>query len=166
MASTGLKGKTNVVIALEHEKDLDLNTILDKLNISSGIDWSFGTGANQANLLWHDSRSTDDTGETLNIYDSGTLVTAFGDALTMAAIKLLYIENTHATLTLEVFGGAANDIPILADTSDILELPPGGILLWTCPTAAGIVTTANKNLKLASKTAGTITFKVAIMGLD
>ena len=47
-----------------------------------------------------------------------------------------------------------------------IELPPGGILLWTCPTAAGIDTTTNKNLLLASKTSGTITFDIVMIGLD
>lgn len=166
MTSTGLKGKTNVVIALENEKDLDLNTVLDSLKITASQEWTFGTGANQANLLWHDQRSTDDTGETINVYDGGSELNAFGEDLTMEAIKFLYIKNTHASLTLEVFGGASVDIPILADTSDILEIPPGGVLLWSCPTAAGIVTTTNKNLKLASKTSGTITFDIAMLGLD
>lgn len=164
--ATALAGKTNVVISLDHKKGIDLSTILDELKISSGVDWTFGTGANQANCLFHDARSTDDTGETLDIYASGTLKNAFGDALTMEAIKLLYIKNTHASLTLEVFGGASADVAILADTSDILEIPPGGIFLWICPTAAGIVTTTNKNIKLASKTSGTITFDIAAMGLD
>jgi len=166
MASSGLIGKSNVVIALRHTKDLDLNSVLDELKVDSGIDWSFGTGANAANVLFHDQRSTDATGETIDVYEGGAEETAFGDALTMEAIKLLYIKNTHASLTLEVFGGASADISILADTSDILEIPPGGMFLWTCPTAAGIVTTTNKNLKLASKTSGTITYDIAMLGLD
>lgn len=165
-SSTNLTGKSNIVISIENAKDLDLNTILDTLKISTGVDWSFGTGANQANLLFHDSDSTDDTGKTINVYDSGSLVTAFGDALTMEALKVLYVKNTHASLTLEVFGGASNDVDILADTSDILEIPPGGMFLFIDPSAAGLVTTSNKNIKFAAKTAGTITFDYAIMGLD
>lgn len=163
--TTNLKGKSNVVISLDGEKAIDLATTLDSLKISSGIDWSFGTGANQANLLFHDSDSTDDTGKTIDIY-AGSSKNAFGDTLTMEAIKLLYIKNTHATLTLKVFGGSSVDVAVLADPTDILEIPPGGIFLWVCPTAAGIVTTTNKNLKFASKTAGTITFDYALMGLD
>jgi hypothetical protein len=164
--TTDLTGRSACVINLDGKKALDLATTLDELKIDSNIDWTFGTGVNQANLLFHDRRSTDDTGETLDLYASGSLVNAFGDALTMEAIKLLYIKNTHATLTLEIFGGVSLDLLIVAATSDILELPPGGTFLWTCPTAAGIVTSTNKNLKLASKTAGTITYDVAALGLD
>ncbi len=164
--STNLTGNTSVVIHIKNQKSIDLNTILDTLNINTGIHWTFGTGANQANLLWHDSRSTDATGETINVYNGGTEKNAFGTALTMTAIKLLYIENTHATLTLEVLGGSSADVAICANNSDIIEVPPGGFLFWTCPTAAGIVTTTNKNIKLASKAAGTITFDIVLLGLD
>jgi len=164
--STGLVGNSNVVINIRNEKSLDLNTILDTLNINTGVSWTFGTGANQANLLWHDSRSTDDSGETINVYDGGTEVNAFGTALTMEAIKLLYVKNTHASLTLELFGGGSADIPICADPSDIVEIPPGGFFLWVCPTAAGIDVTTNKNLKLASKAAGTVTYDIVMLGLD
>jgi len=164
--STALTGNTNVVIQIQNEKALDLDTVLDTLNVNAGISWTYGTGANQANLLWHDSRSTDDTGETINVYDGGVEVTAFGGDLTMEAIKLLYIKNTHDTLTLRVGGAATAALGIFADISDIIEIPPGGFFLWTCPTAAGIDTTVNKNLKLAAKTAGTITYDIVMMGLD
>jgi len=165
-SATALAGKSNIVISLEHKKGIDLSTILDELKISCGVDWTFGTGANQANCLFHDSRSTDNTGETIDVYEGGVEKNAFGDALTMEAIKLLYVKNTHATLTLEVLGTATTAIGICADPSDIIEIPPGGFNLWACPTAAGIVTTTNMNLKFAAKTSGTITFDVAIMGLD
>lgn len=165
-SATDLAGKSNIVIALDHKKGIDLSSILDELKITGSQEWTFGTGANQANCLFHDQRSTDDTGETIDTYAGGVETNAFGAVLTMEAIKLLYVKNTHATLTLEILGTAVTAIGICADPSDIIELPPGGMLLWTCPTAAGIVTTTNKNLKFAAKTAGTITFDVAIMGLD
>jgi len=144
--STGLVGNSNVLINLRQEKDYDLDTGLDPLIVNTGVNWSFGTGANQANLLWHNSRSTDDTGETINVYDGGVEKTVFGTDLTMEALKLLYVKNTHA--------------------SDIVEIPPGGFFLWVCPTAAGIDVTTNKNLKLASKAAGTVTYDIVMLGLD
>ncbi len=164
--STGLAGNSVVTIDIQNEKEIDLNTVFDNLNISTSVAWTFGTGANKVNLLWHDSRSTDATGETINVYNGGTEKNAFGDALTMEAIKLLYIKNTHASLVLEILGGSSADIAICASSSDIIEIVPGGFFLWVCPTAAGIVTTTNKNLKLASKTSGTITFDIVMLGLD
>ncbi len=163
---SGLTGNTNALINLKYTDGLDLSSVLDQLDINIGITWSYGTGANQANLLFHDSRSTDDTGETLDLFASGSLVDAFGNALTMAAIKLLYIKNTHATLELEVFGGVSLDLLIIDSTADAIIIPAGGVFLWMCPTAAGIVTSTNKNLKIAAVTAGTITYDIVAMGLD
>jgi len=163
---SGLTGNTNVGINLKYTDSIDLSNVLDDLVINAGITWSFGTGANQANVLFHDSRSTDDTGETLDLFASGSLVDAFGNALTMAAIKLLYIKNTHATLSLEILGGASLDLLIANGTTDAIVIQPNGIFFWVDPTAAGIVTSTNKNLKLAAATAGTVTFDLVALGLD
>ena len=117
--------------------------------------------------MFHDSRAPGANNETLDLYASGSLVDAFGNALTMAAIKLLYIKNTHASLVLAIGGGADVDLLIFTATSDIVEIQPGGFLLWACPTAAGVVTSTNKNLKVADKAAGTnITYDVVALGLD
>ena len=85
---------------LSYGDTLNLSSVLDRLEISGGTSWTFGTGADQMNLLWHDNRSTDDTGETLDIYAGGSLVDAFGTALTKAAITLMYVKNTQTYLIL------------------------------------------------------------------
>jgi hypothetical protein len=132
----------------------------------SPLSWTFGTGANQANSIFEDQRSTDDTGETLDLYASGSLLDVFGQALTMENLKMLYIKNTHATLILELMGNASLDLLILSGTTDALEIPAGGELYWSAPTAAGIDLTTNKNLFIAATTAGTITYDIIAMGLD
>ncbi|MFB0523915.1 MAG: hypothetical protein ACETVZ_00115 [Phycisphaerae bacterium] len=166
--STNLTGRTSVVIDLKNIKALDLNEVLDELGIDSGIKWTFGTGANQANILFHDKRTiAQSASETLDLYASGSLKDAFGDALTMAAIKFLYIKNTSADLTVSVFGGGSLDLLIMGGTTDSEQLPPGSFMMWACPTAAGIVTTVNKNLKLAvSAGTGSAIIEVVALGLD
>lgn len=166
--SSNLTGKTNIVIDLKNIKALDLNEVLDELGIDTGFKWTYGTGANQAQVLFHDKRTiAQAASETLDLYASGTLKDAFGDALTMEAIKFLYIKNTSVDLTVSVFGGAALDLLIMGGTTDSQELPPGGWLAWACPTPAGIVTTTNKNLKLAvSAGSGSAIIEVVALGLD
>ncbi len=164
---TALTGNSNVVMNISYGDALDLSTVLDRLNVNTGITWTYGTGANQCNLLFHDQRAPGATSETLDLFASGSLVDGFGNALTMAAIKLLYIKNTHATLTLELGGGVSLDLLLFAATSDIVEVLPGGVFLWIGPTAAGVVTSTNKNLLVADKAAGTnITYDIVVMGLD
>lgn len=163
---TGLTGTTSVVMNLAFLDALDLSGVRDVLNIAAGHTWTYGIGANQANVLFHKSDSTDDTGKTIDVYSGGSLVDAFGNALTMEALKLLFVRNTHDTLTLELLGTSVTGLDVVADPSDIVELHPNGVFLWTCPTAAGLDTTTNKDLKFAAKTAGTITYDYVLMGLD
>jgi len=167
--TTDLAGKTDIVISLESKKNLDFNTILDTLKISTGIDWSFGVGVNQANLLWHDKRTlADGANETIAIYAGATEKNAYGDLLSMEALKLIYIKNNSADATLKVLGTAVTAIPICSDPSDIIEIKPGGFMLFVDPSAAGIVTTTNENLKLEHDGTGSSTMEVEIvlMGLD
>ena len=166
-AGSALSGKTQTNVFFEYSGDSGLIvTPKTVININESISWTFGTGANQANVIFQDSRSTDDTGETLDLFASGSLLDMYGNALTMANLKFLYVKNTHATLILELFGNTSLDLLILSGTTDALEIVPGGHFVWVGPTAAGIDMSTNKNLFVAATTAGTITYDVLAVGLD
>jgi len=163
---TALTGKTGANIFLEYSGTAEIATPKLVLTRFSPISWTYGTGANQINCLFQDQRSTDDTGETLDLYASGSLLDCFGNALTMENLKFLYVKNTHATLILELFGNAALDLLIQSGTTDALEIPAGGEFYWSAPTAAGIDLTTNKNLFVAATASGTITYDIIAGGLD
>jgi hypothetical protein len=163
---SALTGKTQTNLFFEYSGDDGLIvTPKQTININESITWTYGTGASQFQLLFQDSRSTDATGETLSFFDGG-LTDVFGNTLTMANLKLLYVKNTHATLILELMGNASLDLLILSGTTDAYEIPPGGHKLWIAPTAAGIDMSTNKNLFIAATTAGTITYDIVAAGLD
>ena len=161
---TALTGRTGASVFLEYSGAAEIATPKLVLSRFSPISWTYGTGANQINVLFQDQRSTDDTGETLDL--TSGLYDAHGNALTMTALKFLYIKNTHATLILEIFGNAALDLLIMDGTTDAVQIPAGGEFYWSAPTAAGIVTTVNKNLFIACTTAETITYDIIAGGLD
>ncbi len=167
---TGLTGASRIVIDLRYlqEASDDINEKLDKMAIDTGINWTWGTGVNQANVLFAKKRTiAQSASETLDLYASGTLKDVLGNDLTMDAIKLLYVKNNSTTLTVSVFGGGALDLLIMGGTTDAQELPPGAMALWMCPTAAGIVTTVNKNLLLdVSAGSGSAIIDVVALGLD
>ena len=165
-AGTALTGKTGTSLFLEYSGAVEIGTPKIVVSRFSPISWTFGTGANQINVLFQDQRSTDDTGETLDLYASGALLDCFGNALTMENLKFLYIKNTHASLILEIMGNGALDLLILSGTTDALEIPAGGEFYWSAPTAAGIDVTTNKNLFVAATAAGTITYDIIAGGLD
>lgn len=162
--ATALSGRSKIQITLAHEK-LDtakLNKVLDKLNVNVGPDWSFGTGANAANMLYH-AKDLTATNAQATVDISGSAISdAFGDACDFAALKLLYIYNSDATEDLEL-GGDANELDIFKDTSDILLIKPGGFFLWIDPSAAGLDVTTNKNMTIQAETAH-VTYDVVLLG--
>lgn len=131
--------------------------------------WSYGTNANQVNVVYQDKITIADGGNTtLDLYASGTLLDVFNRALTMSALKFLYIKNNSADATLEIGGGASFDLLLFKDTSDVIKIKPGGIFLWIDPSAAGLSLTTNKNLKLTHDGIGSSTMDVDVvaLGLD
>ena len=165
-AGSALSGKTQTNIFFEYSGDSGLIvTPKTPISINESITWTFGTGDNQVNVLWQDSRSTDDTGETLALFD-GALTDIYGNTMTIANMKILYVKNTHATLILELFGNTSLDWLIVSGTTDAVEIKPGGHFLFIAPTAAGVDLSTNKNLFIASTTAATITYDILVAGLD
>ena len=170
--STDLTGRTRVLIDLRNWENLatKLDPVLDELNLDEGIKWTFGALAKQCNVLLHEKLTIGQgANQTLNLYDTGgsALVDAFGNDLTMEAIKVLFVQNTSLDLTVSLFGGGANDLLIMEGTTDAMKMTPEGIFLWIGPTAAGIVTTANKNLKFTvGGGSGSAIINVVAMGKD
>lgn len=169
--STGLTGRTSVVIDLKNVKKQDLNEVLDELNIDTGIKWSWGTGPKQANCLFHDNDEADYTsGKVKNIHATD-LKGAFGEEITLNNLKLLYVKNTHATLELHILGGTTPiqicpTVETPTDPLPVIKIAPGGFELWINPTEAGLDVTENFNLKFQAGSEGTVTFDYALMGLD
>lgn len=170
--STDLTGITKVLIDLKNVEDLatKLKPVLDELNLDVGIKWTFGALAKQCDVLLHEKLTIVASGnQTLNLYDTAgsALQDAHGNDLTMEAIKFLFVKNRSLDLTVSLFGGGADDLLIMEGTTDALKLTPEGIFLWIGPTAAGIVTTANKNLKFTvGAGTGSAIIDVVAMGLD
>lgn len=168
--STNLTGRTGVVIDLKNVNDLatKLADILDELGIDTSIKWSFGEGVRACNVLYHEKHTIDQGGsKTLDINaGSPSLKDAFGDTLTLKAIKFLYIKNTSEDLKVSIFGKGTLDLLIMSGLTEQVVLETEGFFVWACPTAAGVVTTANKNLELTvGAGSGSAIIDVVILGL-
>jgi len=145
--STDLVGSSGVVINLTNRNDAHSARRSDVLTVDETVAWTYAAapGANQINELWHDSRTTDNTGQTFTLKtgtaskpdDDTTMVDAFGTTITFTAIKLMYIKNTDADYTLEI-GGIANTIELLDGDADAILLPPGACFFYSNPSAAGL----------------------------
>jgi len=163
--ATALSGRSGIQITIDSSQvdAAKLAATLDKLPINDGVDWTFGTGANQVNLLYHATLTAVDDQAAVDISGSD-IQDAYGDNCDFAALKLLYIKNTDATEDLKLGGGVSADIGIFDDTSDILLIPPGGFFLWINPSAAGLDVTTNKNLLIQAESAH-VTYDIVMMGL-
>jgi hypothetical protein len=124
-----------------------------------------GTGANQINLGWADTRTYDGTGVTLDLTALASAATNTG-AATFTAVKLLKIRNDGATNDLTVGNAASVQFtPGFSAATTTVTIKPGQEVVFRNVTAAGWDCTTNKNLKIiaaASTTAAT----VIILGLD
>ena len=151
-----------------HTKASDLNTLKDEIVLSRGLTLANGTGANQADTVFHDNRTlADGANETLDLND-GTLSDQFGDAVTLDILKTIYIKNNSSDASLLIGGAAATQLGLFADGTDILTLRPGGEFFMTAADANGIDTTTNPDLKMAHNGTGTssLTYDIIVIGVD
>lgn len=172
---TRIIGAAGPLIDLVKYLDAELGEICKKLNIAPS-QWTYGALAKQVEVIYADTitlAQPNGGGETvtLDLFSSEApeLLDIFNRALTMTALKFLYIKNNSADATLKVLGTATTAIPICADPLDIIKIPPGGdAILWNDPSAAGLLISTNKDLKIEHDGTGEATMDVDIvaMGLD
>ena len=165
-----ISGKAGSFLDLIYDLDVELSEDLRSHLKIPASRWANGTGAGQVQVIYAaTTQLADGANSTLNLKDSGSLLDVFKQALTMTAIKFLYIKNNSDDATLLVGGGASLDLDIFAATSDIHKIPPGGdAILLNDPSVAGIDVTTNKNLKIEHNGTGSDTMDVDIIafGLD
>lgn len=149
-------------------QDLDFGAdVTDRMDEARGKAFTSGTGANNINVFWRDQRAIAQAAtETLALHD-GSLTNGLGNAVTMDALKAIYVKNTSTALTLSI-GGVATGVPLQSDPTTVtIDIPPGGEFLMTAPNATGWDVTTNEDLKMtASAGSGTLTYDVAVWGVD
>lgn len=115
---------------LAHETSSgDISRTLRATPVSYAATLADGTGANQAQVVWSDSRTLAGASETI---DPASLAdTRDGAAVTVAmtAVKVAYLKNTHASISLTAAGG-----PFGSGST----VQPGGAVALVSPTAGGL----------------------------
>lgn len=146
---------------------LDLATASVPLTLTNQIRLAAGTGANQADLIFHDTRTLGASGtEDLDL--AGSLVGALGNTLTFARIKALVISAASGnTNSVQVTRPASNGVPLFLAAGDGLSVRPGGVFAWIAPDATGVAVTAGTgDLITITNSAGStsVTYNVVIIG--
>jgi hypothetical protein len=145
----------------------DLQTPTSQFLYDKVIDLANGTGADQANQVWSDTRTlTTGANETLDI--NGSLTNAVGSSVTFTKVKVILIKN-KGTTTLSVGGAASNGfISFVGSATDVIKIPPGGLLLLSAPDATGFAATAATadQLKITNSAGASIDYDIVLIGVN
>lgn len=162
-----LTTRISMGIDAELTKALDLSTPEDHMILNSVYAWPTGTGAGQADLLWHDQRTLA-ASATEDLDLAAVLSDAFGTVLTFARIKMIIVKAAVAnTNNVNVTRPAANGVPIFLAAGDGVPVLPGGAYWWIAPTATAIAVTAGTGdlLTITNSAAGTsVTYDIVLIG--
>lgn len=150
-----------------------VNNQLDLVKAVAAMTWSksgslaSGTGANQADRIFSDTRTIAASG-TDDLDMAGTLTDPIGTVISLARVKLIAVYAYAANTNNVIMGGGTNPITtIMGGTTPTLIIRPGGMVLLTAPDATAYAVTAATAdiLRFANSGAGTtVTYDVVIIG--
>jgi len=162
-----LTSSIRAIVGATETGALDLGTKSFPVNVARAVSLATGTGNSQADTIFSDQRTLT-ASATENLDLAGTLIGAFGNTLTFARIKCLLVYAAAANVNdVQISRPASNGVPLFLAASDAIPVRPGGIFLWACSDATGIVVTpATGDLITITNSAGTtsVTYDVVIIG--
>ena len=162
MASATLNLNLQALVA----SALDLETPQSTLNLNSLYSLTDGSGDQKYQQLYSDTRTTDGTGESLDLV--GSLKNAFGQTISFTKIKVILIRAASTnTLSVHVGGAATNQfVAPFGAVTDLVKILPGGLILFVASNATGYACAAGSTdlLKVVASTTGSVTYDIVILG--
>lgn len=146
---------------------LDLTKAVASLTYAKTGSLSTGTGANQADRIFSDTRTIAASG-TDDLDLNGVLTDPLGTVISLLRVKLIAVYAAAGNTNNVIMGGGTNPVTtIMGGTTPTLNIRPGGMLLLTAPDAVAYAVTAATAdiLRFANSGAGsTVTYDVVIIG--
>lgn len=146
---------------------LDLSTASDPLSYATTYNLTSGTGASQADMLWHDKRTLA-ASATENLDFAGVLVNGLGDTQTFARIKMIVVVAASGnTNNVNVIREGTNGVPLFLAAGDGIAVRPGGLFIAMAPDATAYAVTAGTgDLLTFTNSAGStsVTYDVIVIG--
>jgi hypothetical protein len=164
-----LRSKLSVVVNATHSSTLDLGAGTVPLALTYAKSLANGTGAGQADKLFHDRRTLA-ASATEDIDLAGVLADAFGSTITFARVKGLVIAAASGNTNNVIVGAAAaNPWTALLGATGTVTLRPDAVfaVLAGEADATGYAVTAGTGdlLKVANSGAGSsVTYDIVIIG--
>lgn len=126
-----------------------------------------GTGANQADLYWSDTRTLA-ASATEDLDLAGSLTDAFGATITMAEVVAIMVTAASGNTNNVVLGDATSPVALFGGTNPTISVKPGGAFIIIAPNAAGQFTVGagtTDDLKVANSSSGTgVTYTISVLG--
>jgi hypothetical protein len=156
-----------LAIASVLNSPLDLATASVPLNKTYSQGLPNGTGAGQADKIFHDTRTVNaSTNDDLDL--AGVLVDGLGNTITFARIKAMIFSSAAANAQNFSIGGAAANqfVNWVGAATHTITMTPGGLFVLTAPGATGFAVTAGTGdlLRVANGAGVAITYDVILIG--
>lgn len=155
-------------VLADFSSGLDLKTAVANLNFTRGSALDSGTGANQGDRVFDDTRTIVASG-TDDIDLAGVLLDAVGAVITFARVKGLFIAAAPGNTNNVIVGNAAANgfITWVGAATHTVTVRPGGLMALWAPDATAYAVTAGTGdlLRVANGGAGTsVTYDIVIVG--
>jgi hypothetical protein len=149
-------------------KDSDLGSLTYTLNYAYSKAMTNGTGADQANMVWTDTRTISASG-TDDLDLAGVLTDAFGATITFTKIKGMIVVAASGNTNDVVVGGDASAALVnwVGNANDVVNVKPGGLFAAVAPNSAGYAVTATTGdiLQIANSSSSTsVTYDIILIG--
>jgi hypothetical protein len=162
-AATTLAATVRIQVTGGFDNALDLTNVQSPLSYANSIAFTNGTGLNQADVIFTDTRSVV-AAEDLDV-SAGALQTAFGATFTITELKLLIVCAAPANTANVVLGGDAASVLFLSVATTTTSIKPGGCFVYADPSATGTaVTNSTADIIQVAPSSGTQSYSIIVMG--
>ena len=157
-------------VAGSQSSSIDFTTGTAPLSRTYQLLYGTGTGANNADRIWHDQRTLA-ASATEDLDLAGTLVDVFGATVTFARIRAIIIAAASANTNNVIVGNAASNgfVTWVGGATHTVTVRPGGFLCLANTDATAYAVTAGTGdlLHVANSGAGTsVTYDVILLGVS
>lgn len=163
-----LSASLAAVLNAAYSQTLDVGAVQYPLAYGPNFVFTDGSGANQANKLFTDTRTlAASASESLDL--NGVLTDAFGAVLNFTKIRALIIAASAANTNDVIVGNAASNgfVSWCGGATNTVTVKPGGLFMLVAPDVNGYAVTAATAdlLKVLNGGAGTsIDYTITILG--
>jgi len=163
------KGSTRSAVSGELSVSGDLGLNRAPLRDTCEITWGDGQDAEEAQVIWGDTRTIAGSGTDL-LDLAGVLVDGLGQTVTLTAVKELWIRAASGNGGNLVIGAAASNTWVgpFGSATDTLSIPASGLLHLVAPDASGWAVTADTadQLQVANDDSEAASYSVILRGIS